>query len=214
MSATTRWWWVRHAPVAEQGRRLYGQQDVPCAAIDTAALGPLAAALPEDAAWVTSHLGRTRETARALITANGCAAQPATEDDLAEQDFGQWQGLTWDEIQERHAAASDAFWRDPARTPPPGGESFADVMARAATVIERLTAAHAGGDIVAVAHGGTIRAAVALALGLDPEHGMAVTIDNLSLSRLDHVPGGVLRGRGGAWRVVGVNLPSAGVPGP
>ncbi len=214
VSEITRWWWVRHAPVAQQGRRLYGQQDVPCAAIDTAALGPLAAALPENAAWVTSHLSRTRETAAALITAQGSAAQPGTEDDLAEQDFGQWQGLTWDEIQQRHAAASEAFWRDPARIAPPGGESFADVMARAKAVIERLTAVHADGDIVAIAHGGTIRAAVALALGLDPEHGMAVTIDNLSLSRLDHVPGGLLRGRGGAWRVVGVNWALAGVSSP
>ena len=60
-------------------------------------------------------------------------------------------------------------------------------MARSKAVIERLTAAHAGGDIIAVAHGGTIRAAIALALGLGPEQGMAVTIDNLSLTRLDHV---------------------------
>ena len=119
MSATTRWWWVRHAPVAQQGRRLYGQQDVPCAAIDTAQLIPLAAALPEDAVWVTSHLGRTRETAAALMTANGHAVKPEAEADLAEQDFGQWQGLTWDEIQARQPAASDAFWRHPAGSAPP-----------------------------------------------------------------------------------------------
>ena len=164
MSAITRWWWVRHAPVAGQGRRLYGQQDVPCAAIDTAALGPLANRLPEDAAWVTSRLSRTRETARALLSVNGHAAEFGAEEDLAEQDFGEWQGLTWDEIEARQPAASNAFWRDPVGSAPPGGESFADVMARTKAVIERLTAVHAGGDIVAVAHGGTIRAAIALAL--------------------------------------------------
>ena len=28
MSAATRWWWVRHAPVVEQAGRLYGQTDL------------------------------------------------------------------------------------------------------------------------------------------------------------------------------------------
>jgi len=62
-----------------------------------------------------------------------------------------------------------------------------------------------GRDIVAVAHGGTVRAAVAHALGLAPEQGMAITVGTLSVSVLEHVKGGLLRGRGGAWRVVGIN---------
>ena len=70
-----------------------------------------------------------------------------------------------------------------------------------------MTVANKGRDIVAVAHGGTIRAALAVALELTPEQGMAIKIDTLSLSVLEHVEDGLLRGRGGVWRVVGVNRP-------
>ena len=72
-------------------------------------------------------------------------------------------------------------------------------------MIERLTALHKGRDIVAVAHGGTIRAALAVALELKPEQGMAISFGTLSVSVLEHVEDGLLRGAGGVWRVVGVN---------
>ncbi|MBI3113717.1 MAG: histidine phosphatase family protein [Rhodospirillales bacterium] len=81
----------------------------------------------------------------------------------------------------------------------------ADQIRRTARVIERMTTEHEGRDIVAVAHGGTVRAAVAHALGLAPEQGMAITVGTLSVSVLEHVKGGLLRGRGGAWRVVSIN---------
>ena len=64
---------------------------------------------------------------------------------------------------------------------------------------------HQGRDIVAVAHGGTIRAARAIALNLEPKQGMALRIDTLSISILEHVEDGLLRGAGGVWRVCGVN---------
>ena len=37
---------------------------------------------------------------------------------------------------------------------------------------------------------------------------MAIVIDNLSLTRISHVADGLLRGRGGAWMVRGVNVPA------
>ena len=54
-------------------------------------------------------------------------------------------------------------------------------MQRVGAAIERATTKHEGGDIVAVAHGGTIRAAIAIALGLPPRGGFAFMIDNCSL---------------------------------
>ncbi len=208
-----RWWWVRHAPVVGHAGKLYGQRDVPCDTSDARAFASLARLLPENAVWVTSHLSRARDTAAAILSASAAVAPggavPATSmivSDFAEQNFGDWAGYSWDEIAAREGAVHDRFWDDPLGQAPPGGESFAAVVARVAAAIERLSAVHAG-DIVAVAHGGVIRAALALALGLDPTGAMAIQIDNLSLTRLDRVAGGTLRGRGGAWRVVVVNRP-------
>ena len=86
----------------------------------------------------------------------------------------------------------------------PGGESFVEIIERVARAIQHLVAAHRGRDIIAVAHGGTIRAALGLALGLDPERCLAFTIDNCSLTRIDQIEG---PGMGHGWRVVTVNRP-------
>ena len=161
----------------------------------------------------SAHLdvsGRAGESPRALndapLSGRAVPAPIIEEPDFAEQSFGDWAGLSWEEIATRDPALHARFWNDPVGLPPPGGESFSAVIARVAGAIERMSAAHQG-DIVAVAHGGPIRAALALALALEPTRAMAVRVDNLSLTRLDLVAGGTLRGKGGAWRVVGVNRP-------
>ena len=62
-----------------------------------------------------------------------------------------------------------------------------DLYNRVCGAIERITIEQAGKDIIAVAHGGTIKAAVGLALGGQPEKGLAFDIDNCSVTRLDHI---------------------------
>jgi len=56
-------------------------------------------------------------------------------------------------------------------------------------------------DVIAVAHGGTIRAAVGLALGGQPDKGLAFDIDNCSVTRLDHLSSANYAG----WRLPMVN---------
>ena len=94
------------------------------------------------------------------------------------------------------------LWFAPADERPPGGESFADLIERVVPAIERLNDEHRGRDIVAVTHGGTIRAALALALGLTPQAALAFSVENCSLTRIDHLDRGRRRG---LWRVVAVN---------
>src|SRR6201981_1467190 len=165
---TTRFWWVRHAPVAHGGR-IYGQTDLSCDCSETAFFTGLAEKLPHAAMWVTSNLRRTQETAAAMIRAGlpGPRRIPGPEaimmPEFAEQDFGEWQGLTYEELEESRAGDFHRFWHAPAHETPPGGESFAAVIERVSGAIHRLVEAHAGKDIIAVAHGGTIRAALALA---------------------------------------------------
>ncbi len=203
---TTRWWWLRHAPVINHGGVIYGNSEIACDLSDAAALGALAERLPDDAVWVTSQLGRARETAAALAAARDWTApERRVEPDLAEQDFGDWQGRTLAEIERQGEPVQHNFWWAPAHHAPPGGESFAAVVERVAGVIERLTREHAGRDIVAVAHGGSIRAALVTALGLDPAAALAFHIHTLSLTRIDHIADSE---HGGNWRIVAVNLPA------
>lgn len=205
---TTRWWLVRHAPVVGVEGKIYGADDVECDTTDVASFNALAKRLPTGALWLTSHLSRAKLTAAAIKAAGLDYPEPEVIDDLGEQSFGHWQGRTWDEMKAADPTVYDAFWSDPVRNRPPGGESFADQVARVGRVIDTYTAKHPGRDIVAVSHGGTVRAALSHALGLQPEAGMAITIHTLSLTRIEHVPGGLLRGKGNPWRIVHVNRPA------
>jgi broad specificity phosphatase PhoE len=207
----TRWWWVRHAPVVGHGGKIYGQGDIDCDVSDTASFEGLAAKLPKGAVWLTSHLSRTTKTANAILQAGG--ASPANpeefivEHDLAEQCFGDWQKCSWDELHAKGGPEYKAFWINPGYQAPPGGESFADLIARTSTVIGRFNDWYPDRDIVAVAHGGTIRAAIALAMKLEPVIALSVMVANLTITRVDFVSDGLYRGQGGVWRVEGINLP-------
>lgn len=197
---STRWWWIRHAPVRNQEGRIYGRRDVACDLSDTDAIAALAAVLPEPAIWLSSPLSRTRNTAEALAALRpGPRTDLFIEPDLIEQDFGAWQNRPYAEITEELGGERHPFWFAPAHMTPEGGESFADTMSRVTAAVERLIKAHEGRDIVAVAHAGVIRAAIAHALDLDPEAALRLAIDPLSLTRLDHLP------KADVWRVVGVN---------
>jgi broad specificity phosphatase PhoE len=210
MDELTRWWWVRHAPVTVNDGRCYGQTDHPCDCSNEAAFAGLARKLPREAVWITSPLRRTHMTAAGIVRAGLPGPDPIpgpgviVEPDLIEQHFGEWQGVRYDELAARRGEQWHRFWLAPAHEIPPGGESFVALTRRVHAAIARLSDLHRGRDILAVAHGGTIRAALALALGLSPEAALSFTIDNLSLTRIDQIPG---PGDGRLWRVGVVNQP-------
>jgi broad specificity phosphatase PhoE len=153
---------------------------------------------------------RTHLTAAGIVNAGLPGPDPIpgpdviVDPELAEQHFGEWQGMRYTDIAAMQADAYHRFWLAPAHKAPPGGEAFVDLMGRVSRAVRRLGREHAGRDIIAVTHGGTIRAALAEALDLDPERALAFTIDNLSLTRIDRFDGPEL---GHGWRVVTANQP-------
>lgn len=203
-SGATRWWWVRHAPVPDGGR-IYGQSDLDCDCTAGDVFAALVAALPDGAVWVTSNLGRTHQTAAAIIAAGEReehrAIRPVPVPALAEQHLGDWQGRDRAAFRAGRPHVTHDHWFGPASERPPNGESFADLYDRVGHAVAALTESHRGRDIVAIAHGGTIRAALGHALGLGPEGSLAFTIDNCSVTRLDQLGGDPRR----RWRVVTVN---------
>jgi len=103
---------------------------------------------------VCSPLRRAQETAAAAFPGLSIVIDPR----LAEQDFGAFSGLTWEEAKARYADRARA-WRQ-AGASPPGGESHARLRAR---VIEAAAAAawlDTDGEVVLVTHHMPIRALV------------------------------------------------------
>lgn len=187
MSAVTQLWLIRHAPVDGISGVIHAA-DAPADLGDIAAFAALKARLPAQAHVVSSPMRRTRETAEKLGLA------PITDADFAEQDFGAWTGRRHDDLAAELGADYQEFWKSPATSRPPGGESFVDQIARARAGLSRLPA----GDVVMAVHSGTIRAMLAIALELSPDSALRFTIAPLSLTRIDRLADG--------WRVVGVNL--------
>jgi alpha-ribazole phosphatase len=70
------------------------------------------------------------------------------------------------------------FWHALAHEAAPGGESLLAVIERVSRAVHRVVETYAGRDVIAVAHGYTIRTALALVLGLGPEAVLAFKIEN------------------------------------
>ncbi len=183
---STRWWWVRHAPVREDGGCIYGQKDLGCDTSDRVVFEAVGKILPRNAAWYASTLKRTHQTADAIWAAGfpRPSAMPH-EKAFAEQHLGEWQGMNRAAFLASRPVGS--HWFAAIDEPAPGGESFMDLYNRVKVAIDRITLEQAGRDVIAVAHGGTIKAAVGLALGGLVEKGLAFDIDNCSVTRLDHL---------------------------
>ena len=199
----TRWWWVRHAPVTSNQNCLYGASDMPAEINAPEIFHALACLLPENAICVHSSLRRTKQTLDAIVAAGLSSPDPLVEPDLAEQNFGDWQGHPYADIPGLAAPHHHRFWFTTADHRPPGGESYIDLSSRVVEVIKRLTKKYLGRDIIAVAHGGPIRAALGYALGLRPSDCLGFETENLSVTRIDHEPG---PGVGRDWRIRYTNL--------
>ncbi|HTF76647.1 MAG TPA: histidine phosphatase family protein [Bradyrhizobium sp.] len=182
---TTRWWWVRHAPVRNDGGNIYGQTDIVCDTGDREVFEAVAKILPRNAVWYASNLMRTHQTAEAIwATGFPKPASMVKDAAFAEQHLGQWQGMNRAAFVASQPVGSS--WFADIDVPAPGGESFMDLYRRVSRAIERINVEEAGKDVIAVGHGGSIKAAVGLALGGQPEKGLAFDIDNVSVTRLDH----------------------------
>lgn len=125
---------------------------------------------------LTSPLIRARETARlaGLDDARVC-------DDLAEWDYGDYDGRTSKEI--RAERPGWTLWDDGC----PGGEDAAVVGARADRVLAEVR--NAAGDAVLVAHGHLLRVLTARWLALAPDQGRLFHLDTATLSCLGHENG-------------------------
>jgi alpha-ribazole phosphatase len=121
--------------------------DVPVT--DQAAVGSLVARLARfgGTLW-TSPAQRCRVIADAL-------GVPVVDARLQELDFGEWEGLAWDDVPR---AALDAWAADVGGFAPPGGESGAALIARVRAFASALPA----GDHVVITHGGPLKVLTAV----------------------------------------------------
>jgi len=202
MPDSTRIFLIRHALVEAAARiTAYGSMDVALCEETLLRERPahawLADRLPAGARWYCTPLARTRATAMAVFAAGYPEAELTPLPHLVEQHLGEWEGLSHDAFIAMLRDPPHPFWMHGADEKPPGGESLSEVMARVGPTLEGVADECAGGDAVIVAHGGSIRAALAHACAMTPYQALQFSVKNLSLTRLER--------EGGHWRVWSVN---------
>lgn len=176
---------IRHAP-SLGGGRLCGRTDVAADCSDLARIAAVRAVVGSAARRVISPARRCRQTADALWPGSA----PVADARLWEQDFGTWEGRAYADLPDLGPLTLGAL----ADHAPPGGESFANLCLRVSPVLTDLAG---GEDVAIVAHAGTVRAALAHALG-SVSSALAFDIAPLSVTRIRAL-------RGGGWAVLAVN---------
>ena len=164
-------------------RRFQGSTDVPLSPLGVEQAGALGRALRgyRLAAAYVSPFRRAVETAEIALQGTGVPLVPLVE--LRELSLGEWEGCTVEEISGRTGDPYRAWLRAPHDCPPPGGEPLDAVSARVRAAIERIAAAHAPGDDVAViAHGGVISVYACCLLGCSFNQLWRLRVDNASLT--------------------------------
>jgi probable phosphoglycerate mutase len=164
VSPTGELWLVRHGETewARLGRHT-GRTDVPLTDLGRRQAQALGRRLASHrfGLVLTSPLSRASETAR--LAGFGEVARP--DPDLLEWDYGALEGRQTAQIQ-----ATDPGWTI-WRGPWPGGETIADVSARADRVVATVRSGRDGTDSLVFAHGHLLRVLAARWLGLAPDAG-------------------------------------------
>jgi probable phosphoglycerate mutase len=187
---------IRHGETAWNAeRRLQGHLDIPLNPEGERQAKLLAEALaPEPIDLiVSSDLQRARQTAQAVATLRNMPVH--VEPGLRERCYGGFEGLLYAEIEQRFPADFAAWQaRDIDAILPDGkncGETFRQFYTRATDAILALAAAHPGGTLALVAHGGVLECAYRMALGLPLETPRDFKVYNASINRF-HVEEGRL----------------------
>ncbi len=104
--------------------------------------------------------------------------------DLMEIDFGQWEGLTFSEIEEKYPDLAKKWAKDPTCCKPPEGEHIKEVETRVGKTIDKIVDENDGNKILIATHGGIVRIMMAYLLDLPLSRIFSIEVDNVSVSRI------------------------------
>jgi ribonuclease H / adenosylcobalamin/alpha-ribazole phosphatase len=165
-------------------RRFSGRGDPPLTerGLAQAAAAAKRLAQLDVSAVLTSPLSRATATAAAVAAAAGL--EPIVDDGLIEIDFGEWEGLTSQEVRDGWPSELDS-WMSSTDHTAPGGESLDEVGRRVRKARDRAIATYPARTVVLVSHVTPIKALLRMGLGAGPSIMSRLHLDVASLSIVD-----------------------------
>jgi len=181
---------VRHGETAwSRERRFAGSRDVALEPEGLRQCEAVARALASQvvAAVYASPLERARASAELIAKPHRLPVEidPA----FGEMAFGEWEGLTREEVAARFPAAYEEWRHAPHLVRIAGGETLSQVAERARGAVQALAATHTGETIVLVTHAIVTRLIVLDALGLGPERLWTVDATPAGITEIEYEPG-------------------------
>ncbi len=182
---------IRHGETAWNVEgRIQGQLDVPLNDMGRWQVHRLALAVADEdiAAIYSSDLLRAMETAEAV--ARGCGQAIVTDPGLRERGFGEFEGLSYADINQRWPEMAERWRRRDPSFGAPGGETLNDFFARSVATASRLAALHPGQTIALVSHGGVMDCLYRAASRLALDAPRSWSLGNAAINRLLYTPQG------------------------
>jgi probable phosphoglycerate mutase len=176
---------IRHGQTElNRGPFFQGQIDVPLNALGHSQATRLAQRLAAESldALLCSDLVRTRQTAEPSAQRLALPASP--DPALREQHFGLFEGLSFEQVNQRHPADWTAWLRHEPDYEVPGGESVVRFHERVTSALRDIARRHAGQRVAVITHGGVLDMVWRTARGLPLRGPRACPIPNAGLNRL------------------------------
>lgn len=192
---TTQVLFIRHGETDwNRIKRIQGHIDIPLAASGFAQAAQLADRLAQEAktgarmdAVYSSDLQRAQQTARPFAHALGLGVQ--LTQGLRERWYGEFEGHDSDEIRAKFPVEFDAWQSRDRNFQPPGGESQQAFYDRVIGTVAPIVAAHPGGRIACVAHGGVLDCIYRFASGAGLDGARDWVLLNASINVVDYADG-------------------------
>lgn len=170
--------------------RYQGQTDVALSPLGVEQAQKLAANFPVDKieAVYASDLKRAMTTAKCVADRFCLPVTPCKS--LRELNFGDWEGLTYDEIVAKWPEALSNFFQHPDILKIPHGESFPELRARALACVEKIVAKHPEETVAVVAHGAILRTILTAALHMDLKYVWTIRQFNTAVNIVTYTESG------------------------
>jgi len=178
---------VRHGETEwNREERFRGRADIPLNAKGLAqaeATARCIASRYEPSAVYASPLSRAVQTAEAIASRYPLPVQ--VHAGLADIDYGQWQGLSPDEVRARWPRLLAEWYQTPQLSRIPGGESLGDLAARGLQAIREISHAHKDRTVVAVGHTVINRVILLCMLGLGNDRFWRIRQDTCAINEIE-----------------------------
>lgn len=183
----TRLFLLRHGEVEERYQRIFGgriDMDLsPRGHEQAAVLAKYVRRRPIDFIYA-SPMRRAQQTLAPL--ADHCAKPAIVRPEFREVDFGDWTGLSWEQVHSRYQVSA-FYWLDQIeRAAIANAESGEVFRNRVEPAVRQIILDHAGQSVAIVCHGGVIRMILSVLLDLPLPRMASFEIDYASLTQVEH----------------------------